>query len=80
MWIVDQLEEGIVCLECTKTKELMYIDQSELPRGAAPGDAVKLVGGKWQVDKRETDERAVRISKLFAMVKNRYTINGHKLP
>ena len=69
MWVVDQIQEGVVCLECIKTKNLKYVKQNEMPKDIAVGSSLELVGGKWKINKDETKARKDRIANLFNKIK-----------
>ena len=78
MWVVDQIDEGIVCLECAESKELMYVDISDMPKDVQAGDFCEFASGKWVVDVRKTEARKVRIDKLFAVIYARRKTSFHK--
>lgn len=71
MWVVDQIDEGVVCLESVYNKELTYVKISDMPKEVREGDCCEVVSGKWVANANKTEARSVRIEKLFAKVKGR---------
>ena len=70
MWVVDQIDEGVVCLENVESKELLYVKMEDFPKDVRVGDCFHFVSGKWLVDAGKTEARKERIDKLFAEVKS----------
>ena len=65
MWILDRIDDGIACLECTSTKNLKYVDLAEMPKGIKAGCALEFIAGKWEADAKKTESRKGRIEKMF---------------
>ena len=70
MWVVDQIDEGVVCLECVESKELLYVKMEDFPKDVRVGECFHFVSGKWLVDAGKTEGRKEKIDKLFAEVKS----------
>ena len=71
MWVVDQIYEGVVCLECVESKELVYVRMEDFPKDVRVGECFHYVSGKWLVDAGKTEGRKERIKDLFAKVRSR---------
>ena len=68
---VDRIEEDIIVLENIDNKEIIEINKSELDFKAIDGNILKLVDGKFVLDKETEVSRKESLRERLNRLKNR---------
>lgn len=68
---VDRIEENIVVLENIENKEIIEINKSELDFEVVDGNILKLVDGKFVLDKETEVSRKESLRERLNRLKNR---------
>ena len=68
---VDRIEEDIIVLENTQNKEIIEINKSELDFEVVDGNILKLVDGKFALDKETEVSRKESLRERLNRLKNR---------
>ena len=68
---VDRIEENIVVLENTNNKEIIEINKSEFDFEVVEGNILKLVEGKFVLDKDNEVSRRESLRERLNRLKNR---------
>lgn len=70
IYVIDRFEDEFAVCENQKTREMINIPISSIPKEAKEGDCIKLENGIYVIDEEETKKNAERIQRKMDMFKN----------
>ncbi len=60
--VIDRFEDNLAVCENRKTKQMINIDLSKLPKDLKEGDVIKKINNKYELDEQQTTEIEERIN------------------
>ncbi len=65
-YIIDRFEENFAVCEDRKTKKIINIEKSKLPKSAKEGDVIIKEKDKYNIDSKKTEEIKSKMKEKFA--------------
>lgn len=66
IYVIDRFEGDKALLIGDDNGDMLTVEASCLPEGAAEGDCLRLEGGQWRLDLQATEDRKARARALFS--------------